>query len=154
MREARGKKNKKSTEREEVETFEITHALESNETFCTPKEVNISREPPPKKPALLRRTTPLASVTLPPLLFFFQGKVEFFIFLSRFADEKSERTQKNFGGKTPHAMTDSPPLFIPEKQSSTTKSLIGPRPPVEASTVQTEPKWKPPFFFLKLRKKE
>lgn len=43
-------------------------------------------------------------------------------------------------------MTDSPPLFIPEKQSSTTKFLIGPRAPVEASTVQTEPKWKPPFF--------
>ena len=45
-------------------------------------------------------------------------------------------------------MTDSPPLFIPEKQASTTKSLIGPRPPVEASTVQTEPKWKPPLSFF------
>ena len=43
------------------------HALESKETFWTPSDVNISSEPPPKKPARLRRTTPLASVTLPPL---------------------------------------------------------------------------------------
>jgi len=64
---------KKLVESEKLKTFKKTetskrtHALDSNETFWTPSEVNISSDPPPKNPALLRRTMPLASVTLPPL---------------------------------------------------------------------------------------
>lgn len=140
-REHNFQNSKKKTEKK-------THTLESNETFWTPSDVNISSDPPPKNPALLRRTTPFESVTFPPLLIFFfsfgrkKGEIFFFRPFSLSATSTIKIEKKLF---FTHAMTERPPLFIPEKQSSTTKSLIGPRPPVEASTVQTEPKWKPPF---------
>ena len=70
-----------------------THALESKRTFWAPREVNISSEPPPKNPDLLRRTMPSASVTLPPLFFEFGSEERLSSF--SFFEEVVEREKKN-----------------------------------------------------------